>query len=231
MNQTGKIYRITEEEIRQQLVKRHTLEVQRKLDRAFVAVCGLGGLGSNVALALARIGVGHLHLLDFDRVDMSNLNRQQYLLCHVGRYKTDALNEELTAINPYLDIKTDCIKVTAENIKSLFAEDEIICEAFDVPECKALLVNGIIEHFPCKTVVAASGLLGYGNSNAIVTRKITEHFYLCGDGCGTPKKGGGLMAPRVMLAAAHQANMITELIIQTEQQNKEEGTDGTTRER
>lgn len=91
---------ITKEQIQCALRERHSAGVQDKLDHARVAVAGLGGLGSNVAFALARIGVGHLHLIDFDRVDLTNLNRQQYLLRHLGMYKTDALKEELLQINP-----------------------------------------------------------------------------------------------------------------------------------
>ena len=92
--------RLTKEEIRQALIERHTLPVQERLERARVAIAGLGGLGSNVAFFLARIGVGHLHLIDFDRVDITNLNRQQYFMRHIGMYKTDALREELVQINP-----------------------------------------------------------------------------------------------------------------------------------
>ena len=92
--------RLTKEEIRQALIERHTLPVQERLERARVAIAGLGGLGSNVAFFLARIGVGHLHLIDFDRVDITNLNRQQYFMRHIGMYKTDALREELEQINP-----------------------------------------------------------------------------------------------------------------------------------
>ena len=126
--------RLTKEEIRQALIERHTLPVQERLERARVAIAGLGGLGSNVAFFLARIGVGHLHLIDFDRVDITNLNRQQYFMRHIGMYKTDALREELEQINPYLEIVTDRVKVSQENLASLFAEDGIICEAFDDPE-------------------------------------------------------------------------------------------------
>ena len=135
-------------ELREALVERHSEETQQKLERGRVAIAGLGGLGSNVAIALTRIGVGHLHLLDFDRVDLTNLNRQQYFLDQVGRYKTEALSETLQRINPYLDIRFDTVKITDENIKELFQEDEIVCEAFDVPEYKAMLVSGILEHFP-----------------------------------------------------------------------------------
>lgn len=204
---------LTFEEIEAALIQRHTEEIQKKLKTAKVAVAGLGGLGSNVAFALARIGAGHLHLIDFDRVDITNLNRQQYFIRHIGLYKTEALKQELEEINPYLDIKTDCVKVTPENLTELFQEEDIVCEAFDEPEAKAMLVNGILEHFPDKFLVAASGMAGYGGSNAIHTRKITEHFYLCGDETAESAPGNGLMAPRVALCAAHEANLITELII------------------
>ncbi len=203
----------TREELQEALCRRHTPAIQERLNRGRAAIAGLGGLGSNAAFALARIGVGHLHLIDFDRVDLSNLNRQQYFMRHVGMYKTDALKEELLEINPYLDIRTDCVRVSEDNILSLFAEDPIICEAFDVPENKAMLVNGILELFPEKIIVSASGMAGYGRSNDIRTRKITEHFYLCGDEVSGSGPGHGLMAPRVAVCAGHEANLIAQLII------------------
>lgn len=206
----------TKEDIWQALEARHSVDVQEKLGRAKVAVAGLGGLGSNVAVSLARIGVGHLHLVDFDRVDLTNLNRQQYFLKDVGRYKTDALKEELLEINPYLDIRTDCQRVTEENLEELFQADEIVCEAFDVPECKAMLVNGILESYPEKIVVSASGMAGYGNSNEIRTRRVTKQFYLCGDQVSDSGGKMGLMAPRVAICAGHEANLITQIIIEKE---------------
>lgn len=204
---------ITEEQIREALCLRHTEAVQKKLSTARTAVAGLGGLGSHIAFFLARIGVGHLHLIDFDRVDLSNLNRQQYRLCHLGMYKTEALRQELLELNPYLQITADCVKVDEENLRQLFEEDEIICEAFDRAEQKALLVNGILEHFPEKKLIAASGMAGFGDSNRIRTRKIAGNFYLCGDGESESLPGMGLMAPRVALCAAHEANAAVSLIL------------------
>ena len=169
------------EDLRAALVERHSEETQQKLEVGRVAIAGLGGLGSNIAVALARIGVGHLHLLDFDRIDLTNLNRQQYFLDQVGWYKTEALAETLQRISPYLDIRFDTVKITEENIKELFEADDIVCEAFDVPECKAMLVSGILEHFPEKKLIAASGLAGYESSNLIHTRRVSKNFYLCGD--------------------------------------------------
>ena len=204
---------ITEDQIREALCLRHTEAVQEKLSAARAAVAGLGGLGSHIAFFLARIGVGHLHLIDFDRVDLSNLNRQQYRLCHLGMYKTEALRQELLELNPYLQITADCVKVDEENLRQLFEEDEIICEAFDRAEQKALLVNGILEHFPEKKLIAASGMAGFGDSNRIRTRKIAGNFYLCGDGESESLPGMGLMAPRVALCAAHEANAAVSLIL------------------
>ena len=202
----------SKEEIEDALRMRHTKELQDKISRAGVAVCGLGGLGSNIAFALARCGIGYLHLIDFDRVDLTNLNRQQYMAAQIGMPKPQALKEELLAVNPYLDIRTDFVKLTEENIPELLKDDRYICEAFDVPEAKAMLTNRILERFPDKILVGASGMAGLGNSNEIRTRKVLPNYYLCGDGTSDVQTCGGLMAPRVMICAAHQANQILELI-------------------
>ena len=204
---------LSKEEIVAALNERHSPEKQKLLSAGRVAIAGLGGLGSNVAYALARIGVGHLHLIDFDVVDITNLNRQQYFMEHIGMYKTDALKSLLLKINPYLDIDTDCIKVTEENLTKLFCDEPIVCEAFDNPEAKAMLVNGILEHFPEKKLVSATGMAGYGSSNTIRTQKLMKNFYLCGDRETAPTYGNGLMAPRVAICAAHEANMITRLLL------------------
>ena len=200
-------------EINNVLSMRHTKEVFEKLKNARVAVAGLGGLGSNIALMLARAGVGTLHLIDFDEVDLSNLNRQQYFISHLGMYKTDAIKDEISRINPYINVITDCVKVTDDNIDSLFKDDSVICEAFDNPDCKAMLVNHILETRKDAYIVAASGMSGTEKSNTIITRKITDRFYLCGDETSGAVKGIGLMSPRVTICAAHQANAILRLIL------------------
>lgn len=204
---------LTQEEIYEALCKRHGKEIQDKLTKARVAIAGLGGLGSNIAVFLARIGVGHLHLVDFDRVDLTNLNRQHYFIRHVGHYKTDALKEQILQINPYIQVVTDCLKITADKVPALFADEDIICEAFDVPEQKAMLVNAVLETLPEKILLSGNGMAGYGNSNAIRTRQILPRFYLCGDEIsGNDTKS--LMAPRVAICAAHEANMAAALLIE-----------------
>ena len=207
---------VTREEMKEALAERHGRKAQEILARSGAAIAGLGGLGSNIAFSLARTGIGYLHLIDFDRVDITNLNRQQYFIHQIGMEKTEALKENLLQINPYLEIRTDCVKVEEGNIRELLTEDRYICEAFDKAENKAMLVNGVLEHFPEKYLVAASGMAGFGDSNRIRTRKVTDHFYLCGDETSDAEKGICLTAARAALCAAHQANMIVSLILENE---------------
>lgn len=200
------------EVMREALNIRHGEDLQNKISAARVAVCGLGGLGSNIAIALARAGVGHLHLIDFDRVDLTNLNRQQYAVGQLGQYKTDALRETLSLVSPYCDVTCDTIQVTEENLPDLLKTEDYICEAFDRAEAKAMLVSGVLEHFPEKYLVAGSGLAGLGSANTIQTRRVSQRFYLCGDGTSDSSVGLGLVASRVLVCAAHEANMILRLI-------------------
>ena len=206
----------TEEEMYQALEFRHTKRVQERLKEARVAICGLGGLGSAIAMALARSGIGHLHLIDYDKVDLSNLNRQQYSVSQLGMPKAAALKEELLRFAPYLDIVATEAKITPGNVHALLSEWDYICEAFDCPEEKAMLTNEVLVQLPDKELVGASGMAGYGNSNAIRTRKVMEHYYLCGDGVTEITDDFGLMAPRVMICAAHQANQIVSLIMEND---------------
>lgn len=200
------------EVMREALNIRHGEDLQNKISAARVAVCGLGGLGSNIAIALARAGVGHLHLIDFDRVDLTNLNRQQYAVGQLGQYKTDALRETLSLVSPYCDVTCDTIQVTEENLPDLLKAEDYICEAFDRAEAKAMLVSGVLEYFPEKYLVAGSGLAGLGSANTIQTRRVSQRFYLCGDGTSDSSVGLGLVASRVLVCAAHEANMILRLI-------------------
>ena len=202
----------TKEEMYAALEERHGKELQKKFAEASVAVCGLGGLGSNVALHLARAGVGRLHLLDFDRVDISNLNRQQYFPEQLGEYKADALKDTLSRIAPYCELTSQAVKLDENNIPSLLAAFPIVCECFDNAEQKAMLVNNVLETFPGKHLVAASGMAGLGSANEIVTKRITKNFWICGDGKSDAADGLGLISARVAVCAAHQANMVLRII-------------------
>ncbi len=202
-----------EEAMEAMLSARHTPGVYAKAKAARVAVAGLGGLGSHIALALARTGIGQLHLIDFDTVEPSNLNRQQYRLCHLGMPKAHALRDEIAEINPYVCVKTDVLRLTEANAARMLSEDDIVCEAFDAPEEKAMLVNAILANCPEKFVVASSGMAGFGSANMIKTRKAAKRLYICGDGETGARPGRGLMAPRVMVCAGHQANMVLRIIL------------------
>ena len=203
---------IDRDTFRAALVARHGAARQAKFESAKVAVCGLGGLGSNVAIALARAGVGHLHLIDFDRVEPSNLNRQQYAAAQVGLPKAEALRANIAAANPFCDVVAETVHVTESNLAALLAEDDIVCEAFDRAEAKATLVSGVLEAFPQKLVVAASGMSGLASANDISTRRVSRRLYVCGDFSTDSGDGLGLYGARVLVCAAHQATMILRLI-------------------
>ena len=194
------------------LVARHGTPLHERFSSATVAICGLGGLGSNIAIALARAGIGKLLLIDFDRVDITNLHRQQYKANQIGFYKANALAENLSEIAPYTEIKPVTAKITEENLTDLLKDADIACEAFDNAESKAMLVNGILEHLPDCYLVAASGMAGMDTPNTIRTRKIMKRFYLCGDETSDVADTIGLVAPRVMLCAAHQAHTVLRIL-------------------
>ena len=203
---------ITEKEWTDALISRHGEELHKRFSSATVAVCGLGGLGSNIATALARSGIGKLLLIDFDCVDVTNLHRQQYKATQIGRYKAEALAENLLEIAPYTEIHTVTVKITEENFAELLKEADIVCEAFDHAESKAMLVNGVLEQLPHCYLVAASGMAGMNTPNTIKTRKIMKRFYLCGDEVSEAADNVGLVAPRVMLCAAHQAHTVLRIL-------------------
>lgn len=200
------------EQLEAMLTARHTPQVQRQIKNGAVAIAGLGGLGSNIAVMLAQLGVGKLLLVDFDTVEPSNLNRQHYTLRYLGKPKTEALAEQLREINPFVEILTQQVKVTAENAAMLFADWPLVCEAFDDPVAKAALINTLLADSQ-KTIVAASGMAGYGSANEIQTVQKMKQLYLCGDAVSEASPGNSLMAPRVQICAGHQANMILRLLL------------------
>jgi len=226
------------------LYSRYRPEVRAKLAAGRVAVAGLGGLGSQVALALARSGVGHLRLIDFDVVEPSNLARQAYGRQHLGRLKTEALAEIIRDINPHLDLNLLNLKLDRRNIPEALAGYPIIVEALDRPESKAELVNSALtslpraqkvdgdlglfpddrlqpnrlttEHCPIRGVVCASGLAGFEEANLIRTRRAGTRLFICGDEKSEAGPEMVLTAPRVMIAAGHQANLVLRLLLDLE---------------
>ena len=194
------------------LLKRNVKGIFEKLKKAKVCILGLGGLGSNVAVLLARAGIGHLKLIDFDVVEASNLNRQQYRISHIGLKKTEAMKTIIKEINPFVEVETLDIKVDRKNIYSIIGDIEIVVEAFDSAETKAMTIEELLIN-KNKIVVSASGMAGLGSANEIITRRIKDNFYLIGDNYSDYEEYSGIMSTRVMLCAAHQANMVLRLIL------------------
>ncbi|HIY52820.1 MAG TPA: sulfur carrier protein ThiS adenylyltransferase ThiF [Candidatus Agathobaculum merdavium] len=205
--------RLTQEELHAALVERHGADIHQKLDRASVGIAGLGGLGSNIAVHLARLGVGRLVLVDFDTVDVTNLNRQHYTMKDIGVPKTLALLEQLEEINPYLQYEPYTERVIPANVERMFAGCDVVCEAFDRADQKAMLIETLLERLPDTVVVSGSGMAGYGSANAIRTERCFGRLYVCGDGTSDIADGVGLMAPRVAVCAAQQATMVLRLLL------------------
>ena len=172
---------LSQGELHAALVERHGAAIQEKLDRASVGIAGLGGLGSNIAVHLARLGVGRLVLVDFDVVDITNLNRQHYTMKDIGIPKTLALQEQLEAINPYLNYETYTERIIPANAVRLFADCDVVCEAFDRADQKAMLIETLLERLPDTPIVSGSGMAGYGSANAMHTERKFSRLYVCGD--------------------------------------------------
>ncbi len=188
------------------------VSISEKLRRAVVGIAGLGGLGSTVAVALARAGTGRLIIADFDVVETGNLNRQQYFIDQIGKAKVEAMKENLRRINP--DVKVDGFKerLDSDNLLRVFAGADVIAECFDKAEEKQMIVQTVLSKTD-KPIVSVSGLAGYGNSNAIQTKRISKRLILIGDSERGIDLQPLLTAARVGIAACHQANAIIEILL------------------
>ncbi len=201
------------EEFEALLTARHTPGVHKKVKGAVVGIAGLGGLGSSVAVALVRLGVGELILADYDVVEPSNLNRQQYFADQIGMSKVEALAESLTRMNPCVRLRGYAVVLTHANVPEIFGDARVIVEAFDGPEAKAMLTNTVLEKMPGSFVVGASGLAGFGPSEGLRIRRFSQRCFVVGDGVTAAGPGVGLMSPRVGVAAHHQANLVLRLLL------------------
>jgi sulfur carrier protein ThiS adenylyltransferase len=203
----------TPEEFECLMMARHTPGVHQRIKKGIVGIAGLGGLGSTIAIALARIGVGTLILVDFDVVEPSNLNRQQYFIHQIGMPKVEALQENISKINPYVKTHLYNEKLDKNNVERIFKEATVVVEAFDRAEEKAMLINVISEKMPDTYIVAASGVAGYGENNEIRTIRFSSRIFIVGDQKTAAQPGVGLMAPRVGIVAHHQANTVLRILL------------------
>lgn len=198
------------------LAARHGEARHAAISASCVAVCGLGGLGSNIALMLARAGVGRLILCDFDRVELSNIHRQQYKISQLGRLKTDCTAENIRECAPFCVTECHTVRLSRDNLASCIACADVICEAFDDAEEKASLADAVLTEFPDKYYIASSGMAGFGAADELTTRRITPHFYLCGDMKSESCADSGIVATRVALCGALQAHLALRLITDEE---------------
>ncbi len=200
------------EELEHLLMARHTPGIYEQLKKSTVGIAGCGGLGSTAALALARAGIGKLIIADFDVVEPSNLNRQQYFVEHIGQPKVEALKEIILKANPFAEVECHQVKVSSSNVVQLFNQADVIVEAFDLADQKQMLIEAVQEKMQDKPTVIGNGMAGWGDNNLLKTRKV-GNIYICGDEVSEAGPGMGLMAPRVGIAACMEANQVLEILL------------------
>ncbi len=196
--------------MKENLFARNVPGMTEVLHDACVGIAGCGGLGSNVAVALTRAGIGRLILVDFDRVEQSNLNRQHYFISDIGVPKANALADHLRRINPDILLDMSCCRITPDNLNELFASADILVEAFDAAEQKIWLMEHWCSLYPDRPLVSGNGVAGYGKTTAMRVVQAGT-LYFCGD--LESDMSLGLCAPRVGLAANMQANVVVELLM------------------
>ena len=192
------------------------LDIKERLSKKSVGIAGCGGLGSNCAVALARVGVGHLVIADFDIIDRSNLNRQYFFLDQVGEKKAFALRDNLARIDPAVKVTALDVMLDEENIISIFRNCDVIVEAFDQAEMKHMLIETVLSRFPQKYIVSGVGLAGWGDSNALRVQEMGK-LIVCGD---TEKEVSDRLpplAPRVGIVANMEANQVMEILLSEEE--------------
>ena len=187
-----------------------TPEERAVLESARVGIAGAGGLGSNCAMHLVRAGVQHITVVDFDVVNESNLNRQFFFRDQLGQKKVEALKENLLRIDPDADIRALDMRLDASSSREIFADCDIVVEAFDVVDAKVMLVSSFASSG--KKLVTASGIAGWGRSNEMRVRKM-GNIVAIGDGETAVGESAAPASPRVGIAAAMQANAVVSLLL------------------
>jgi sulfur carrier protein ThiS adenylyltransferase len=195
------------------LSARHTPGIHKKIRCATIAILGLGGLGSAVAGAMAKIGIGKMLLSDYDVVEPSNLNRQHYFVDQIGMLKTRALQENLLRMNPSVSLELIEEQLTESRLPHLFGNVDVLIECFDDPVMKAATLRSVLTDMKGVAYVGSSGMAGFGTNNTIHTKTLRPGIYVVGDETSAAAPGMGLMAPRVGIAAHHQANQTLRILL------------------
>jgi sulfur carrier protein ThiS adenylyltransferase len=187
-------------------------QIKEKLSGKTVGIAGCGGLGSNSAVALARVGIGKLIVADFDIIIESNLNRQYFFYDQLGLKKCIALKENISRINPSCIVLANDIELDSNNISRIFGKCDIVIEAFDRAEVKKMIIETMLVELPNIPLIVGSGLAGWGNNNDLKTNK-NGNLYICGDGSLEVSEQLPPLAPRVGIVANMQANLALEILL------------------
>ncbi len=190
-------------------------QIRHKLLHCTVGIAGCGGLGSNAAVALARVGIGKLILVDFDRVEASNLNRQYYFREQIGQPKVEALKQNIHAIDPEITVETHMLTLDPEMVVELFSGCDVIIEAFDTDRAKQMIIETVLTDMPEKYLISGQGLAGFGDNEDITTRQY-DRLFIIGDGLREVSDGLPPLAPRVGVVANMQANLALEILLKNE---------------
>jgi sulfur carrier protein ThiS adenylyltransferase len=177
-----------------------------------VGIAGCGGLGSNCAMALARVGIGRLVLADFDVVSAHNLNRQYFFRDQIGKLKVYALKENLLRVNPDLKVNALDLRLCSNDIIEVFSDCDVIVEAFDLAKMKQMIIETVLMFLPDKYLIAGMGLAGWGDNNLLTTRRMGK-LIVCGDGEIEISETLPPLAPRVSIVANMQANQVLEILL------------------
>lgn len=190
-------------------------QIKKHLKDKKVGIAGCGGLGSNCAVALARVGVGTLIIADFDVVEESNLNRQYYFKHQIGLKKVKALKDNIRLINPEVSVDTNDVFLNEDSIIELFNDCDVIVEAFDRAEMKQMLIETLCERLPDKPLVVGLGMAGWGDSNSLHCR-CSDNLFICGDEVNEIAVDLPPLAPRVGIVANMQANTVLEILLKND---------------
>jgi sulfur carrier protein ThiS adenylyltransferase len=187
-------------------------EIKNILSTKTVGIAGCGGLGSNCAAALARVGIGKLVVADFDVIEESNLNRQYFFFDQIGKHKAPALRENLIRINPKVNVIDHVIKLLPKDIIELYKDCDVVVEAFDKAEMKEMIIETVLSEFPEKPIVCGVGLAGWGGNNLIKTEQFRK-LYIVGDRTSETSENDPPLAPRVGAVSNMMANVVLEILL------------------
>ena len=190
-------------------------EIREKLRTRSVGIAGCGGLGSNAAVALARVGIGRLVLADYDKVEPSNLNRQYYFSGQTGMFKVNALRDNIHLIDEAVTVEPHIVSLDPANVVELFADCDIIIEAFDKDDAKHMIIETVIAEMPEKYIISGQGLAGFGKNESIATRQF-DRLYIIGDGQEEVSEENPPLGPRVGVVSNMQANLALELLLKND---------------